>query len=30
LVGLSLAVALGAVFVSDWLGRKVADRIRGT
>ena len=30
LVGLSLAVALCAVFVSDWLGRKVADRIRGT
>ena len=30
LVMLSLVVALGAVFVSDWLGRKVADRIRGT
>ncbi|MDG2405351.1 MAG: molybdate ABC transporter permease subunit [Paracoccaceae bacterium] len=29
LVVLSLVVALGAVFMSDWLGRKVAYRIRG-
>ena len=29
LVALSLIVALGAVFIADWLGRQVADRIRG-
>ena len=29
LVVLSLIVALGAVFIADWLGRQVADRIRG-
>ena len=28
LVTLSVIVALGAVFISDWLGRKVANRIR--
>lgn len=29
LVGLSLVVALGAVLLSDWLGKRVAERIRG-
>ena len=29
LVALSLIVALSAVFIADWLGRQVADRIRG-
>ncbi len=28
LVMLSVIVALGAVFISDWLGRQVANRIR--
>ena len=30
LVGLSLVVAMGAVLLSDWLGKRVAERIRGT